>query len=696
MSEHGIRSIAIPPLGSGLGGLPWTDVRDLIAARLSHREDIEITVYEPHRTLTEDAPVGRPLSEPRPAMNPELHDFFLDPSASGHFLHAELSAAYRRACEQAGDRHELIAYTDEFHFLLEEIRDYLVDETAYPEYTGQLADLRTALSAIDARRAQASDLDIEIHQRLQEIEDLYASHDESLSIADDPPARSWLDARARIMAEVDRLRADPDMAPHLERIAASLNSLAHAELNAPHYRALHSFFLDDEASGQDIHSRLAPAYRRLSKRPATGSNTSPLRTASKASSTPSRTMSATRTGTSTPNTAISLRNSSACCALSNTDPSPSTNCEARSCRALMISRALEAEAAELSPGNAERRREAWLADAHHILATAEGFNSHPVLKPHAERLLTNLQELADAAASQSTAPFPPEPAAPEMVTAANQALRNAVEVASDPRLRPRLEPTLQRLRDALPELAQTSPPAPGTSQLVWAGIGSRGNDREPMPPSVLADMTELARRMAADGWHLSSGGADGSDAAFANGTPVEQRTIWLPWPGYNDLSGPDCHPIPRDRLQQSLELAERFHPAWDRCKQGTRKLHARNGLILLGRNLDRPVHAVVAYTQGGQLQGGTAQGLRIAMEHNIPIFNLGSMSMEEAWKGLQELRRSLTATEQQTHHTAERSERTATSRSATRTYDPAAIPASSASVTTNGEPSAISFPPSTP
>ena len=175
--------------------------------------------------------------------------------------------------------------------------------------------------------------------------------------------------------------------------------------------------------------------------------------------------------------------------------------------------------------------------------------------------------------------------------------------------------------------------------LVWAGIGSRGNDKEPMPRSVLADMTELARRMAEAGWHLSSGGADGSDTAFANGTPVDQRTIWLPWPGYNDLSGPDCHPIPRDRLQQALELAERFHPTWHTCKPSVRKLHARNGLILLGRDLDRPVDAVVAYTQDGKLQGGTAQGLRIARKLGIPIFNLGSMTMEQAWEKLQALQR---------------------------------------------------------
>ena len=204
--------------------------------------------------------------------------------------------------------------------------------------------------------------------------------------------------------------------------------------------------------------------------------------------------------------------------------------------------------------------------------------------------------------------------------------------------------------------------------LVWAGIGSRGYGKEKMPPSMIPQMTELARRMAAAGWHLSSGGADGSDTAFANGTPVDQRTIWLPWPGYNDLSGPDCQTIPRDRLQQSMEIAKTVHPAWHKCKPGHRKLHARNGHILLGRDLDRPVDAVVAYTHRGELQGGTAQGLRIAMQQGIPIFNLGSMSMEQAWEGLQALQRSLRADTTDQSAKAGRNEEAA--HSASRTQGP--------------------------
>ena len=49
IKAHGIRSIAIPPLGAGNGGLNWEDVRPLIAAALTDL-DCEIFVYEPTQT----------------------------------------------------------------------------------------------------------------------------------------------------------------------------------------------------------------------------------------------------------------------------------------------------------------------------------------------------------------------------------------------------------------------------------------------------------------------------------------------------------------------------------------------------------------------------------------------------------------------------------------------------------------------
>jgi O-acetyl-ADP-ribose deacetylase (regulator of RNase III) len=46
-----IRSIAIPPLGSGLGGLNWVDVRPRIEAALSQVPDVRAIVFEPRGDL---------------------------------------------------------------------------------------------------------------------------------------------------------------------------------------------------------------------------------------------------------------------------------------------------------------------------------------------------------------------------------------------------------------------------------------------------------------------------------------------------------------------------------------------------------------------------------------------------------------------------------------------------------------------
>lgn len=45
-----IRTIALPPLGSGLGGLDWHDVRSRIAHELGGLNDVNVLVFEPYET----------------------------------------------------------------------------------------------------------------------------------------------------------------------------------------------------------------------------------------------------------------------------------------------------------------------------------------------------------------------------------------------------------------------------------------------------------------------------------------------------------------------------------------------------------------------------------------------------------------------------------------------------------------------
>ena len=45
--ENNIKSIAIPPLGAGLGGLSWRDVKPRILQALHDLSDVNIIIYEP-------------------------------------------------------------------------------------------------------------------------------------------------------------------------------------------------------------------------------------------------------------------------------------------------------------------------------------------------------------------------------------------------------------------------------------------------------------------------------------------------------------------------------------------------------------------------------------------------------------------------------------------------------------------------
>lgn len=55
ISSRGIRSVAVPALGCGLGGLKWSEVRPRIERALAHLEEVDVRLYEP----TERAPIQR-------------------------------------------------------------------------------------------------------------------------------------------------------------------------------------------------------------------------------------------------------------------------------------------------------------------------------------------------------------------------------------------------------------------------------------------------------------------------------------------------------------------------------------------------------------------------------------------------------------------------------------------------------------
>ena len=176
------------------------------------------------------------------------------------------------------------------------------------------------------------------------------------------------------------------------------------------------------------------------------------------------------------------------------------------------------------------------------------------------------------------------------------------------------------------------------TQPTYAGIGSRAT-----PRAVLDTMSVMSAWLARRGWNLHSGGAAGADSAFAAGAPPALRTVFLPWPGYQGCSGPDCRSLTADRMDSCLAIVADLHPAWHRCSQAARRLHARNAAIVLGAECDRPVDALVAWTRLGAVSGGTGTGIRIARRYGIPVLNLGSMHPRTVCERLEEIRAAVSA-----------------------------------------------------
>lgn len=171
--------------------------------------------------------------------------------------------------------------------------------------------------------------------------------------------------------------------------------------------------------------------------------------------------------------------------------------------------------------------------------------------------------------------------------------------------------------------------------LIYTGIGSRET-----PSEVLNAMKDIGNQLAASGWILRSGGADGADSAFEagvtnwawdnqQGAPTE---IYLPWEGFNGrYSTRKGYFVASNdsTYADAMDIAKRFHPNWGACSPGAKAMHARNVSQILGQDLNTPTNLVICWTKEGKGGGGTGQALRIAKHYNVPIIDLGKDPISE-------------------------------------------------------------------
>ena len=188
------------------------------------------------------------------------------------------------------------------------------------------------------------------------------------------------------------------------------------------------------------------------------------------------------------------------------------------------------------------------------------------------------------------------------------------------------QPVLQALR-----VRHT--PAP-----IYAGVGARR-----APPASLASMWNMARELAARGWHLRTGGAAGADSAFAQAAPAGQRTVFVPWRGYNRWDAAACRVLSADEIHAMRKAAAPHHPAWERCPESVRDLHARNVAVVLGADMGQAVDAMVCWTERGRVTGGTGMAIRLARHHGIPVLNLAETDPREVLRRLEGISTSVAA-----------------------------------------------------
>lgn len=142
--------------------------------------------------------------------------------------------------------------------------------------------------------------------------------------------------------------------------------------------------------------------------------------------------------------------------------------------------------------------------------------------------------------------------------------------------------------------------------MIYSGIGSRE-----IPPEFYNAIKRYAILLAQAGFTCRSGGADGSDTAFATGVySVGKSKMKI-------LKA-------RHATPEMIEIASQYHPYWDSCNDYARKLHGRNVGIILGEDLQTHSDFVACYTEEGKVIGGTAMGISIAEAYDIPIYNLGA------------------------------------------------------------------------
>jgi O-acetyl-ADP-ribose deacetylase (regulator of RNase III) len=135
VETHGIRSIAIPPLGCGLGGLDWGEVRPLVERAVARMPGVDAVIYEPGGAPSQTmATEGKPpaMTTARAVLVLAMRRYLeamLDPSVSLLELHKLMyfiQLAGKPVKLQYGKGH-YGPYSSNLRFLLQSMNHYYIE-----------------------------------------------------------------------------------------------------------------------------------------------------------------------------------------------------------------------------------------------------------------------------------------------------------------------------------------------------------------------------------------------------------------------------------------------------------------------------------------------------------------------------------------------------------------------------------------
>lgn len=137
-------------------------------------------------------------------------------------------------------------------------------------------------------------------------------------------------------------------------------------------------------------------------------------------------------------------------------------------------------------------------------------------------------------------------------------------------------------------------------------------------------ITRISSVILSLGGGVDTGAADGTDEAAMEGYDQNKSgklTVYIPWKSYNSNKIPDgASIVVYNKNIHSLwtESVAKLHPKPKALSRGAVALHARNYGIIA----DPPVNIVIALPKSLSDLGGTGQGMRIAANLGISVYNL--------------------------------------------------------------------------